>query len=72
MKPLYRTIIHIWTEYDPTSEELEDLIYEAVAGDAYCSYKHIELIANPKAAGLESEFFDDPDEVVTPDKDTVG
>lgn len=60
--PLYRTIIHIWTQYNPEDWELEDLARDAVDGAAYCDYQFSELIDSPVAAGLKTEFFDEPGE----------
>ena len=64
MKPLYRTIIEIWTDYDPSNPQIElvHLAQEATDGDAYCNRQVTEHIDNPGEAGLQTEFFDDPDE----------
>ena len=70
MKPLWRTTIHIWTEDDPAGENgiaaamhpdtwLSDLAHEAETGHAYCNYTQSEKIADPVAAGLQTDFFDD-------------
>jgi len=34
---LYKTVITIFTDYDPANVEIEDLAREATSGDAYCS-----------------------------------
>ncbi|KKN60403.1 hypothetical protein LCGC14_0532370 [marine sediment metagenome] len=64
MKPLWRTTIHIWTEDDPQKAELETLAYEATEGSAFCSKQDSEYIRDPIAAGLQTEFFDGPDDEV--------
>ncbi len=65
MKALYRTTIHIWTEYDPNSgvqlDDLSNLAYQAEEGEGFCDYMKSEFIDNPIAAGLNidgQEFFD--------------
>jgi hypothetical protein len=62
-RPLWRTVIHIWTEEDPQATELVDLAREATEGNAYCDYQNTEYIESPVAAGLQTSFFDDPDSV---------
>lgn len=48
MRPLYKTTIVIWSEYDPTGcSELVDLAGEATSGDAYCSKSETERIPDP-------------------------
>ena len=61
MKALWRTTIYIWTEYDPQHLELSELAREAEVGNAYCDYMRFDYIENPVAAGLATEFFDEPD-----------
>lgn len=48
-KPLYKATIVIWSEFDPTSLELEDLAREATNGSAYCSVMDCEVIENPES-----------------------
>jgi hypothetical protein len=46
---LYKTIVVIWSDYDPTDEvELEDLARDATNGDAYCSKQHTVLVEKPE------------------------
>lgn len=71
MKPLYRTIIVIWSEYDPTNElELEELARAATNGDAYCSVQESVKVDNPEDDPHwdNNTFFDDP----TEDEEEVG
>jgi hypothetical protein len=61
--PLHKTTIVIWTEFEPTSMELEDLAREASVGDAYCSSSVSEYVEHPETdpAWDGTEFFDRPD-----------
>lgn len=47
MKPLYKTTIIIWTEYDGGVAELENLAFQATEGNAYCSKQESVIIDNP-------------------------
>ena len=47
MKPLYKTTIVIWSEYDGSEVELEDLARAATEGDAYCSDYYTEYVKDP-------------------------
>ncbi len=63
-KPLYKTTIVIWSEYDPTDEvELDDLAREAVSGDAYCSkMRALKVDDPPKDPDWDgTEFFGESD-----------
>ena len=44
---LYKTTIVVWSEYDGTAVELEDLAREATSGDAYCARFRSEPIVDP-------------------------
>ena len=62
MRPLYKTTIVIWSEYDPTEKyELKELANEAEQGDAYCSKMRATLIDKPHEDPDwdNTEFFDD-------------
>jgi hypothetical protein len=48
MRPLYKTTIVVWSEYNPESTELEDLVRDAVRGDAYCSHQAAQLVQDPE------------------------
>ena len=61
---LTKTTIVIWTDptcTDTSSYSIEDLAYEASRGDAYCSRREDEVIANPTddPAWDGTEFFDE-------------
>jgi hypothetical protein len=47
MSPKYKTTIVIWTDYDPSEVELEDLARDATSGEAICSNQHVEKIDDP-------------------------
>lgn len=47
-KPLYKTTIVIWSEYDASALELEDLARDATSGESYCSSSRTELISRPE------------------------
>jgi hypothetical protein len=47
-KPLWKTIIVVWSRYPGNNEELEDLAHDATSGDAYCSKYRSEQIAEPE------------------------
>lgn len=58
-KPLYKTTIVIWSEYDGIGVELSDLAWQAEQGDAYCSAQQSVRVEDP-AADPEwdgTEFF---------------
>ena len=62
-KPLYKSTIVIWSDYDPTFVELESLAAQAVYGDAYCS-KLIEEVVQEPTLDPDwdgTEFFDEGD-----------
>jgi len=60
-KQLWRTTAVIWTDFDPSALELDDLAREAMTGDGYCSEQNTELVTD-KAQFPETEFFDCPGE----------
>lgn len=51
---LWKTVIVIWSEYNPTEEgdedsiDIEDLAFEASQGNAYCSHADTKLIKVPE------------------------
>ena len=61
-KPLWKTSILIWTDYDPQNFEIDSLSYQAMEGDAYCSAVKIDYVANPDLDTQwdDAEFFLDP------------
>ena len=58
-KKLFKTTIVIWSEYDTTEVELEDLAREASSGDAYCSrYRSVAVEAPATDPDFDdTEFF---------------
>lgn len=58
-RPLYKTEITIWSDYDPQGVELADLARDAVDGGSYCSKQETTLIENPTldTAWDGTEFF---------------
>ena len=63
MKPLFKTTIVIWSEFDGASVELNALAREAETGMAYCSRYRSTLVQDPPAdeAWDGTEFFHDND-----------
>lgn len=60
---LFKTTIVIWSEYDTSAIELEDLAREATSGEAHCSSSNSELVEDPKGDPDwdGTEFFDEGD-----------
>jgi hypothetical protein len=60
VKPLFKTTIVIWTEYDPSGLELTELASQAESGDGYCSRMTSALVARPEKdpAWDRTRFFD--------------
>jgi hypothetical protein len=58
-KPLYKTKLIIWSEFDPTEMETEDLVKEAANGEAYCSCQSYTKVEKPEEDGDWdfTEFF---------------
>lgn len=48
MRPLYKSTIVIWSEYNPSNTELDALARDAVVGDSYCSKSRFERVENPE------------------------
>jgi len=48
-KPLYKTRVILWTEWDPNTSELSHLAREAETGDGYCSFMQSTVIPDPEA-----------------------
>jgi len=62
MKSLYKTVIVIWSELDPTDNyNLVDIASEASDGVMYCSKMSSKRIEDPNADKDwdDTEFFDD-------------
>jgi hypothetical protein len=59
MRPLWKSTIVIWSEYDGTQVELSTLAREAEVGDAYCSRSSSALITDPAVDPDwdDTEFF---------------
>jgi hypothetical protein len=60
MKPLHKTTVVIWSEFDGTEVELEALARETTEGEAYCCRYRSELVADPVTDPDwdGTEFFD--------------
>lgn len=61
MKGLYKTIVIIWSEYDPSETvELSDLARDASTGEACCSKQETERVHEPAhdPDWDGTEFFD--------------
>lgn len=62
MRPLYRTTIVIWSEFDPSDMELSWLAREAEEGEALCTKNDITYVEKPEddpdfEEGVESFFW---------------
>jgi hypothetical protein len=64
MKPLYKSTIVIWSDFDPETVELSDLALDAMCGGSYCSKMVAEHVVNPDndPDWDGSEFFGVEDE----------
>ncbi len=64
MKGLFKTTIVIWSDYNGTEVELEDLAREATSGDAYCSTARSEFVPDPPSDPDwdDTDFFNSIDE----------
>lgn len=60
-KPLYKTNITIWSDFDPQDLELDELARDAGSGESYCSKQKTQLVENPKEDPDwdGTEFFQD-------------
>lgn len=38
-KNLYKTTVVIWSDFDPSNVEIDDLAQEAIKGESYCSVR---------------------------------
>ena len=47
MRPLFKTTIVIWSDFDPVSAELSELAREAEVGEAYCSRSARVFVQDP-------------------------
>lgn len=64
-KPLYKTTIVIWSDYNPDQKmELSTLAREAECGDAYCSHMKTKKVKAPEKDPYwdGTEFFGSADD----------
>ena len=55
---LWKTTIHIWTDFDPQSVGLTRLAQEADDGDGFCDYIFHEYVENPESYSAAAvDFF---------------
>jgi len=61
MKGLWKSTIVIWSAFDPSETDIEDLSREALVGDAHCSEHKVEFIddLDSDPDWDESDFLDD-------------
>jgi hypothetical protein len=80
MRPLYKTTIIIWSEYDPSATmEIDDIAREAMDGDSYCSKQDTVRVDDPSKddnapdmgffGDDEDDDEEDPDEEDNEDQD---
>ena len=64
MRPLFKTTVVIWSEYDAGFASLEDLGRDAMEGESYCSIQRSEHIIDPELDPQwdGTEFFGIPGE----------
>lgn len=58
-KPLFKTTIVIWSPYDPTNLEVDELVMDAVHGESYCSMVDTFEVEDPTSDDCwdGTEFF---------------
>ena len=58
-KNLYKTTIVIWSDFEPSNVEIDDLAREAVVGESYCSVRRDVLVRDTTTAPEwdGTEFF---------------
>ena len=63
MRPLWKTTLVLWTDYNPKGVSILELAGEATEGSAYCSTDTAELVEDPEADPDwdGTEFFSGPD-----------
>jgi hypothetical protein len=63
-KPLYKTTVVIWSEFDGTTIELSELARDAEVGESYCAFSRSELVEDPESDPFwdGTDFFDDGEE----------
>lgn len=63
-KPLWKTIIVIWSDKNPEKYELADLAQEATDGGMYCSKQRTVKVEDPKKDPDwdGSKFFDEDED----------
>lgn len=64
MRALYKTTLVIWSDYNPETMQLWDLVREAEVGDAYCAASRVVRVDDP-GNDLDwdgTEFFMDEDD----------
>lgn len=64
MRPLYKTTIVIWSDFDPAPYEIGALASEAETGGAYCSGRDELLVQTPETDEDwdDTEFFNSDEE----------
>lgn len=62
MKPLFKTTIVIWPQFNPSDLDIDSLAQEAIDGDAYCSSKETLYVEHPDSDPVwdGTSFFDEP------------
>lgn len=55
---LYKTTVVIWTEFEPSGLEIDDLAREAIVGEAFCSEQSVVYVQD-ESQFPDTEFFGD-------------
>lgn len=70
---LWRSTIVIWTDFDPSSLELEDLAREASTGSGICTDMDSEIVDANECPRLDYFGLDEDDDAqTTPDAERIG
>jgi len=59
IKPLYKTVIVVWSPYDPTNLEINQIAQDALDSESYCSMVDIFEVDDPESDDCwdGTEFF---------------
>jgi hypothetical protein len=63
MRFLFKTTIHVWSEFDPSNVGISRLCLDAEEGCSYCSSMVVVCVEEPEKDPdwVDTEFFDQPE-----------